>query len=69
MERKDVKFQPGEYYCKYDWDRTITIVCVIPGAALVQGLLLSTEPIHVDKDGNEYLELHDGIYPAYYRNK
>ena len=67
MDYQNVKFIPGKYYAKNNWDKEIEIVGTVAGTAICQGWKISYEPIRIDESGNEFIRIESLIYPAYYR--
>ena len=65
MNRENVKFSTGTYYCQQDWDREINIVGFIGGKAICQGWKISYETIRTDDHGNEFIQIEHRTYPAY----
>ena len=65
MENKNVKFSTGKFYCWENSDYEIEVLGSAAGAAFVQGWTLSTEKIHVDKNGNEFLKIGNKTYYAF----
>jgi len=64
--RENVKFTPGKVYASENWDKWTEIASESSlGRVFVKGWTLSTEKVHTDGNGNEYI-LMDGLhYYAY----
>ena len=64
--RENVKFTPGKVYASENWDKWTEIASESSlGRVFVKGWTLSTEKVHTDVNGNEYI-LMDGLhYYAY----
>lgn len=64
MKNAQKKLQPGTYYAKQDWDREITIIGIVDGMAVCNGWKISYEPIKVDSQGTEYIQIEERTYSA-----
>ena len=64
--RENVKFTPGKVYASENWDKWTEIASESSlGRVFVHGWKLSTERVHTDSHGNEFI-LMDGLhYYAY----
>lgn len=61
-DRSNVKFVPGKYYASENWDKWTEILSEASfGTVFVQGWTLSTERVHTDSNGNEYIKM-DGLH-------
>ena len=62
---RNQKMKPGKLYCWENSDYTIEILEVKPGRAKVKGWKITTEPIHTDSFGNEFVKIGYQTYYAF----